>query len=130
MSPESNWTISGMPKKKILEDIFAGRGYEVVGIMVPKVHELPLVATVHHAGGQKPGDAAPVVEDASGVDLDADRVHSVPDKDKTGTKKIDAVKRGRRHASTSPIAYSQWLCDAYDRHSSPAPLLPRVIGRR
>ncbi|KAF3432285.1 hypothetical protein FNV43_RR27024 [Rhamnella rubrinervis] len=95
-----NWTISGMPKKKILEDIFAGRGYEVVGIMVPKVHELPLVDTVHHAGGQKPGDAAPIVEDASGVDLDADRVHSIPDKDKT----VNAA-----------------MPDAYDQHSSPAP---------
>ncbi|KAF3449537.1 hypothetical protein FNV43_RR10266 [Rhamnella rubrinervis] len=121
-----NWTISGMPKKKILEDIFAGRGYEVVGVMVPKVQEMPLVAIVHHAGGQKPGDAAPVVEDESGVNLDVDRVHSVPDKDKTGTKKIDAVKRERRHAlarQPSPIAspVNAAMPDAYDRYSSPAP---------
>ncbi|KAF3454015.1 hypothetical protein FNV43_RR04458 [Rhamnella rubrinervis] len=84
-----NWIISGMPKKKILEDIFAD-GFEVVGVMVPKVHEMPLVATVHHAVGQKPGDATPIVEDKQGVDLDADRVHSLHDKDETGTKKIDA----------------------------------------
>ncbi|KAF3455234.1 hypothetical protein FNV43_RR05682 [Rhamnella rubrinervis] len=124
-----NWIISGMPKKKILEDIFAGRGFEVVGVMVPKVHEMPLVATVHHAVGQKPGDATPIVEDKQGVDLDADRVHSVHDKDETGTKKIDAVKRGRqhsrRHASTrqsSPIAspVSVTTLDAYHRHSPPA----------
>ncbi|KAF3437031.1 hypothetical protein FNV43_RR19784 [Rhamnella rubrinervis] len=69
-----NWTISGMPKKKILEDIFAGRG-------------------------AKSRDHS-VVEDASGVDLDADRVHSVPDKDKT----VNAA-----------------MPDAYDHHSSPAP---------
>ncbi|KAF3448009.1 hypothetical protein FNV43_RR08717 [Rhamnella rubrinervis] len=86
-----NWTISGMPKKKILEDIFSGRGYEVVGIMVPKVHELPLVATVHHAGGQKPGDAAPVVEDASGVDLDADRGNSVEDRLCAMEKRLSSI---------------------------------------
>ncbi|KAF3449700.1 hypothetical protein FNV43_RR10431 [Rhamnella rubrinervis] len=69
------------------------------------------------------------------VDPDADRVHSVPDKDKTGTKKNDAVKRGRRHSSpsaytpsasarqSSPIASPIGAAtpDAYHQHSSPAP---------
>ncbi|KAF3453983.1 hypothetical protein FNV43_RR04425 [Rhamnella rubrinervis] len=60
-----NWTISGMPKKKILEDIFAGRG--VVGIMVPKVHER-LWLPFHHLWRPK-ADATPLLK-IVGVDLD------------------------------------------------------------
>ncbi|KAF3455973.1 hypothetical protein FNV43_RR00616 [Rhamnella rubrinervis] len=76
-----NSTVSGMPKKKILEDIFAG---------------------------QDPSNAASVVEDKPDIDPDADRVYSVPDKDKTSTKKNDAVKQGRRHLRrhSSPSAYT------------------------
>ncbi|KAF3436851.1 hypothetical protein FNV43_RR19604 [Rhamnella rubrinervis] len=130
-----NWTISEMPKKKILEDIFVGQGFEVVRVMVSRVYEIPLIATVHNVEGRKPYDAAPVVKDKPDVDLDTNRVHSVADKDKTGTKKNDAVKRGRRHSSpfaytpaasahqSSPIAspIDAATPDAYHRHSSPAP---------
>ncbi|KAF3456069.1 hypothetical protein FNV43_RR00712 [Rhamnella rubrinervis] len=85
-----NWTISGMPNKNKLEDIFAGEGFEVVGVMVLNVHEMPLIATVHHAGGRKTSDITLIVEDKLDVDVDTDRVHSVSAK--PGAKTKDAVR--------------------------------------
>ncbi|KAF3445299.1 hypothetical protein FNV43_RR14994 [Rhamnella rubrinervis] len=100
--------------------------------MLPNVHEMPLITTVHHAGGQKPFDIAPVVEDKTNVDVDTDRVHPVSAK--PGAKMRDAVKRERRHSSpsaythtasarqSSPIASSIGADtpDAYRRHSAPS----------
>ncbi|KAF3455381.1 hypothetical protein FNV43_RR00004 [Rhamnella rubrinervis] len=51
--------------------------FEVVGVMVLNVHEMPLIATVHHAGGRKTSDIALVVEDKPDVDVDTDRSTSV-----------------------------------------------------
>ncbi|KAF3449547.1 hypothetical protein FNV43_RR10276 [Rhamnella rubrinervis] len=101
--------------------------------MVPIVHEIPLIATVHHVRVRKPSDAAPVVKDKSEANLETDRIHSVPDK--TGAKKRDAMKRMRRHSSPSkytPVALARQsspitslvgaaMPDAYHRHSSPSP---------
>ncbi|KAF3449015.1 hypothetical protein FNV43_RR09739 [Rhamnella rubrinervis] len=105
----------------------------MVSVMVPRVHEMSLIATVHHAGSRKLSDATLVVEDKPNVNLDADKVHLVPDK--TSAKKSDAVKRVRRHSSpsaytpaasarqSSPIASPVGAVtpDAYNQHSSLSP---------
>ncbi|KAF3455118.1 hypothetical protein FNV43_RR05566 [Rhamnella rubrinervis] len=82
-----NWTISGMSNKNKFEDILQD-GFEVVGVILPNVHKMPLIATVHHAGGRKPYDIAPVVEDKPDVDVDTDKVH--PLSAKLGAKMRDA----------------------------------------
>ncbi|KAF3432531.1 hypothetical protein FNV43_RR27271 [Rhamnella rubrinervis] len=71
--------------------------FEVVGVMVPNVQEMPLIATVHHDGGRKPSDIAPVVEDKPYVDVDTDRVHSVFAK-----PGADTPDTYRRHSAPSP----------------------------
>ncbi|KAF3455388.1 hypothetical protein FNV43_RR00011 [Rhamnella rubrinervis] len=110
--------------------------FEVVGVMVPTEHEMPLVATIYHDGVRKPSDIAPVVQDKIDVDVDTDRVdkvHSVSDR--THAKKKDAGKRGRRHSSpsactpatlasqSSPIAFPIGAAapDIYRRHSALSP---------
>ncbi|KAF3443657.1 hypothetical protein FNV43_RR13347 [Rhamnella rubrinervis] len=97
-----NWTISGMPNKNKLEDIFAGRGFEVVGVMLSNVHEMPLIAIVHHARGRKPSDIAPVVEDKLDVDVNTDRVHQARCKNEGCTDTPDVY--GRHSAPSSRAA--------------------------
>ncbi|KAF3434588.1 hypothetical protein FNV43_RR21673 [Rhamnella rubrinervis] len=94
--------------------------FEVVGVIVPRVHEMSLIATVHNTEGRKPFDAPPVVKDKPDVNLDADRVHSIPYK--IGTKKSDVVKRGRQHSS--PSAYTL----ATSTHQSSPIASPEISG--
>ncbi|KAF3450529.1 hypothetical protein FNV43_RR06614 [Rhamnella rubrinervis] len=62
-----NWTITGMTNKNKLNDIFGRRG----------LHEVPLIATVHHARGRKPSNIASVVEGEPDVHDHIDRGTSV-----------------------------------------------------
>ncbi|KAF3455106.1 hypothetical protein FNV43_RR05554 [Rhamnella rubrinervis] len=101
-----NYTISGMSNKNKLDDIFAGRGFKMVGVMVLSVYEIPLIAIVHHAGGQMVTDIAPVVEDKTNIDVDTDKIHSVSDK--------KAIRKERwseamKMTFTTFCKYSHWF---------------------
>ncbi|KAF3433501.1 hypothetical protein FNV43_RR24603 [Rhamnella rubrinervis] len=119
-----NWTISGMPNKNKLEDIFIGRG--VVGVMVPTIHEMPLIATVHHVGGKKPYDIALIVEDKPNVDIDTERVHLVLDKiglDEDDDQCFDEV--GGEEVSASD---AHRMCDQRIDHVANHPIPPVSIS--
>ncbi|KAF3455215.1 hypothetical protein FNV43_RR05663 [Rhamnella rubrinervis] len=83
-----NWIISGMTNKSNLGGYLWWMG----------LHEMPLIATVHHTGGRKPSDIASVVEDKSDVHDHTDRSSPI---------------------ASLVVATSPATSDAYHPHSAP-----------
>ncbi|KAF3457789.1 hypothetical protein FNV43_RR02448 [Rhamnella rubrinervis] len=72
--------------------------------MVPTVHEMPLLDTIHYNGGWRTTNIALIVEDRPDIYPATNKVYSIANKigvPARDAKKIDAVKRGIRHSSPS-----------------------------